>query len=99
MTLINKATRSFLIACLIVAGLGGLFCYTLLRRFFDDEASQQLKAQQAKIITQIKATNQIPQHWFSLSDSLIFQETNQTVVETMDDTLLPNPLDNTKLLE
>ena len=99
MTLINKATRSFLIACLIVASLGGLFCYTLLRRFFDDEASQQLKAQQAKIITQIKATNQIPQHWFSLSDSLIFQETDQTVVETMDDTLLPNPLDNSKLLE
>jgi len=97
-TLINKATYSFLLSCLVVATTGGVFSYYLLRHIFDYEATEQLRAEQVKITQRIKISDPLAQNWFSLTDSLTFELLNTPVVETLSDTLFPNPLEKDELL-
>ena len=83
MKLIHKATRSFLIACLLVAGLGGVFCYFLLKKIFSDEATEQLHAQKGKIALHLRETRQVPENWYSLTDSVTVERVDASITETL----------------
>ncbi|GAB2797915.1 HAMP domain-containing sensor histidine kinase [Rhabdobacter roseus] len=99
MKLIHKATRSFLIACLLVAGLGGVFCFFLLKKIFSEEATEQLYAQKKKLTAHLHQTRQMPENWYALTDSLAVVRVSEPVAETLTDTLLANPLEPGELLD
>ncbi len=99
MKLIHKATRSFLIACLLVAGLGGVFCYFLLKKIFSEEATEQLYAQKVKLTAHLRETRQMPENWYSLTDSLAVERVDALVTETLHDTMMANPLEPGELLD
>ena len=99
MKLIHKATRSFLIACLLVAGLGGVFCYFLLKKIFSEEATEQLYAQKEKLTAHLRETRQVPENWYSLTDHLSVEQVTAPVPETLHDTLMANPLEPGEMLE
>ena len=99
MTLSNKTALSFLASALVVAALGGVFSYYLLMYVFDREATEQLKAQQAKILREIDKIEDSEQKWFALADSISIEHTNFPVKESLCDTLLPNPLEIGEMLD
>lgn len=99
MKLIHKATRSFLIACLLVAGLGGVFCYFLLKKIFSDEATEQLYAQKEKLALHLRESRQMPENWYSLTDSVAVERVDASITETLTDTLMANPLEPGEMLD
>ena len=99
MKLIHKATRSFLLACLLVAGLGGVFCYFLLKKIFSDEATEQLYAQKDKLTAHLRETRQMPENWYSLTDSLAVERVDRPVIETLHDTVMTNPFEPGEMLD
>lgn len=99
MKLIQKATRSFLIACLLVASLGGLFCFFLLKKIFSDEATEQLYAQKGKITARLYQTQQMPENRYALPDSLAVIQVALPASETLTDTMLANPLEPGEMLD
>ncbi len=99
MTLSNKTALSFLASALVVAALGGVFSYYLLMYVFDREATEQLKAQQVKILREIDKITDREQKWFALADSISIEHTNFPVKESLCDTLLPNPLEIGEMLD
>lgn len=99
MTLSNKTALSFLASAFVVAALGGVFSHYLLMHVFDREATEQLKAQQVKILREIDKTTDREQKWFALADSISIENTNFPVKESLCDTLLPNPLETGEMLD
>ncbi|GHB60636.1 sensor histidine kinase [Persicitalea jodogahamensis] len=99
MKLIHKATRSFLLASLLVAGLGGVFCFFLLKKIFSEEATEQLYAQKEKLTAHLHETRQVPENWYSLTDSLVVEKVNGPVIEVLTDTVLANPLEPGEMLD
>ncbi|WP_373513826.1 sensor histidine kinase [Persicitalea sp.] len=99
MKLIQKATRSFLIACLLVASLGGVFCFFLLKKIFSEEATEQLYAQKKKLAAHLKETRQMPENWYALTDSLAVIRVVEPASETLTDTVLANPLEPGEMLD
>lgn len=72
MKLINKATRSFLVACLIASIVGGFLCYLFLKKILKHEATEQLLIQKEKVEKYVKLNERLPTNIFSLSDTLWF---------------------------
>lgn len=99
MKLIHKATRSFLLACLLVAGLGGVFCFFLLKKIFSQEATEQLYAQKEKLTAHLHETRQVPENWYALTDSLVVERVTAPVAESLHDTLMANPLEPGEMLD
>lgn len=99
MKLIHKATRSFLLACLLVAGLGGVFCYFLLKKIFSEETTEQLYAQKKKLTAHLRGARQMPENWYSLTDSLAVERVDAPVAETLTDTVMANPLEPGEMLD
>lgn len=99
MKLIHKATRSFLLACLLVAGLGGMFCYFLLKKIFSDEATEQLYAQKEKLTAHLHETREVPENWYSLTDSLVVERVDAPLGAMIYDTIMANPLEPGEMLD
>ena len=70
MTLINKATRLFLIGSLISSIFGGILCYIFLKHILNKEATEQLLAEKNKVEKYVKIDGTVPENIFSLSDSI-----------------------------
>lgn len=99
MKLIHKATRSFLLACLFVSGLGGVLCYFLLKKIFSEEATEQLYAQKEKLTAHLRETQPISENWYSLTDSVAVERVDTPIAELLTDTLMTNPLEPSEMLE
>lgn len=68
MTLINKATRSFLIACLIASVAGGVFCYIILKEILEEEDTERLYIQKSKIEDFVHNFDKLPDNDFPILD-------------------------------
>ena len=92
MTLINKATRSFLLACVLASAVGGVGCFFLLKKIMDSEATDQLLHEKAQVENYVAQTGTLPKRWFSISDSLWAFRIHPPVPMVMSDTVLYSPV-------
>ena len=88
MTLITKATRSFLLACLAALAVGGVSCFWFLHKIMDNEASEQLLHEKEQVEDYVNEIGVLPKRWFSISDSLWAIRTHPPVPMLMGDTVL-----------
>ncbi|WP_428663275.1 sensor histidine kinase [Runella sp.] len=92
MTLINKATRSFLLACVLASALGGVSCFFFLKKIMDNEASDQLLHEKEQVENYVGQVGILPRRWFSISDSLWAVRMHPPVPMQMSDTILYSPV-------
>lgn len=90
MTLINKATRLFLLGSLISSVFGGIFCYLFLKNILSKEATEQLLSEKNKVEKYVKAHKKVPEYIFSLSDSLWSQPVKFYTPQQITDSSLYN---------
>ena len=88
MTLITKATRSFLLACIAALAVGGVSCFWFLHQIMDSEASDQLLHEKEQVEAYVNEIGFLPKRWFSISDSLWAVRTHPPVPIVMSDTVL-----------
>ncbi|MBK6978348.1 MAG: hypothetical protein IPH28_15650 [Cytophagaceae bacterium] len=62
MTLINKATRLFLIACLIASIAGGVLCYVILKQILEEEDTERLYIQKTKFEDFVNINGKLPEN-------------------------------------
>lgn len=88
MTLINKATRSFLLACILASAVGGVSCFFFLKKIMDSEATDQLLNEKKQVENYVRQVGVLPRRWFSISDSLWAVRTHPPVAMRMYDTVV-----------
>lgn len=88
MKLINKATRSFLIACLIASIAGGVLCYFILKKILAEEDTERLYIQKTKFEDFVKANNKLPENDLPFLDRFwVYPIKNYLPVELKDTVL------------
>lgn len=88
MTLINKATRSFLIACLIASVVGGVFCYIILKEILEEEDTERLYIQKSKIENFVHNFDKLPENDFPILDRFWIYPINAPQSVILKDTVL-----------
>jgi len=90
MTLINKATRSFLIACLIASIVGGILLYVILKKILGEEDTERLYIQKTKFEDFVNINGKLPENdlpfldrfWVFPTEKYIPVELKDTVLQT-----------------
>ncbi|MBK9509879.1 MAG: hypothetical protein IPO04_10630 [Cytophagaceae bacterium] len=90
MTLINKATRLFLIACLIASIAGGVLCYVILKQILEEEDTERLYIQKTKFEDFVNINGKLPENdlpfldrfWVYPIKTLVPVELKDTVLQT-----------------
>lgn len=77
MTLINKTTRSFLVASLFASICGAILCFILLKKIVKDEATEQLLREKIKFEEYIAEKGKVPESFFELSERVNIEPSNQ----------------------
>jgi signal transduction histidine kinase len=77
MTLINKTTRSFLVASLFASICGAILCFVLLKKIVKDEATEQLLREKIKFEEYIDEKGKLPETFFELSERVNIVPSNQ----------------------
>lgn len=92
MKLINKATRSFLIACLIASIAGGVLCYVILKKILEEEDTERLYIQKTKFEDFVKTNGKLPENDLPFLDRFwIYPIKNHLPVELKDTVLQTSP--------
>jgi signal transduction histidine kinase len=92
MKLINKATRSFLIACLIASIAGGVLCYFILKRILAEEDTERLYIQKTKFEDFVKTNGKLPENDLPFLDRFwVYPIKNYQPVELKDTVLQTSP--------
>lgn len=88
MKLINKATRSFLIACLIASIAGGVLSYFILKKILAEEDTERLYIQKKKFEEFVKANGKLPENDLPFLDRFwVYPIKNYLPVELKDTVL------------
>lgn len=91
MKLINKATRSFLIACLIASIAGGVLCYVILKKILEEEDTERLYIQKTKFEDFVKTNGKLPENDLPFLDRFwVYPIKNYLPVELKDTVLRTN---------
>lgn len=98
MTLLSKATRLFLAACLIALAVSGLGGYVFLQKIMDEEATEQLAHEHQQVVNYVEQTGVLPERWFSISDSLWAVPMRTIVPTQLFDTTLTNRAEKESLM-
>jgi signal transduction histidine kinase len=88
MTLINKATRSFLIACLIASIAGGILCYVILKKILEEEDTERLYIQKIKFEDFVKTNRKLPENDLPFLDRFWVYPIKHILPVELKDTLL-----------
>lgn len=88
MTLINKATRSFLIACLIASIAGGVLCYVILKKILEEEDTERLYIQKTKFEDFVKTNGKLPENDLPFLDRFWVYPIKELVPVELKDTVL-----------
>ncbi|GGD48270.1 hypothetical protein GCM10011514_10360 [Emticicia aquatilis] len=92
MKLINKATRSFLIACLMASIAGGVLCYFILKKILAEEDTERLYIQKNKLEDFVKTNGKLPENDLPFLDRFwVYPTKNYKPVELKDTVLRTNP--------
>jgi signal transduction histidine kinase len=92
MKLINKATRSFLIACLIASIAGGVLCYYILKRILAEEDTERLYIQKTKFEDFVTTNGKLPDNDLPFLDKFwIYPIKNALPVELKDTVIQTSP--------
>ncbi len=88
MTLINKATRSFLFACLIASIAGGVLCYVILKKILEEEDTERLYIQKTKFEDFVKTNGKLPENDLPFLDRFWVYPIKNFLPVELKDTLL-----------
>lgn len=88
MKLITKATRSFMIACLLTSIFGGVMCFFIIKTLLAEEDTERMLIQKEKFEEYVQQTGQLPANDLPFLDRFWVEKINTKQPLVIKDTIL-----------